>query len=74
MQSPTINSLARAILGQLTTSASGSQDTASLPQETTEQLSARIDQLSDEEVDSLLVEMLGEETDELTQLEEEIRG
>jgi acyl transferase domain-containing protein/NADPH:quinone reductase-like Zn-dependent oxidoreductase/SAM-dependent methyltransferase/acyl carrier protein len=68
MQSPTINSLARAILGQLTTSASGPQDTSSLPQETTEQLSARVDQLSDEEVDSLLVEMLGEETDEMTQL------
>jgi len=74
MQSPTINSLARAILGQLTTSASGSQDTSSLPQETTEQLSARVDQLSDEEVDSLLVEMLGEETDEMTQQEEEMRG
>jgi NADPH:quinone reductase-like Zn-dependent oxidoreductase/acyl carrier protein len=74
MQSPTINSLSRAILGQLTTSASVPQDTTSLPQETTEQLSARVDQLSDEEVDSLLSEMLSEEVDEAVQLEEERRG
>ena len=74
MQSPTINSLSRAILGQLTTSASVPQDTAPLPQETTEQLEARVDQLSDEEVDSLLSEMVGEEADEAKQLEEEMRG
>jgi phthiocerol/phenolphthiocerol synthesis type-I polyketide synthase D len=74
MQSPTINSLSRAILGQLTTSASVPQDAAPVPQETTEQLAARVDQLSDEEVDSLLSEMLDEEADEATQLEEEMRG
>lgn len=74
MQSPTINNLTRAILGQLTTSASVPQDTAPLPQEATEQLAARVDQLSDDEVDSLLSEMLGEKVDETKQLEEEMRG
>jgi acyl carrier protein len=74
MQSPTINSLSRAILGQLTTSASVPQDTAPLPQETTEELSARVAQLSDEEVDSLLSEILDEEADEAKQLVEEMRG
>jgi NADPH:quinone reductase-like Zn-dependent oxidoreductase/acyl carrier protein len=74
MQSPTINSLSRAILGQLTRSASVPQDTATLPQETTEQLEARVNQLSDEEVDSLLSEMVGEEADEAKQLEKEMRG
>jgi hypothetical protein len=39
-----------------------------------EQLSARVDQLSDEEVDTLLHEMVGEETEAATQAEEEIRG
>jgi acyl carrier protein len=74
MQSPTINSLSRAILGQLTAPASAPQETSSLAQETTEQLSARIAQLSDEEVNSLLSEMLDENTVELEHLEEEMRG
>jgi acyl carrier protein len=74
MQSPTLNSLSRAILDQLTTSASVPKDTAPLPQETTKQLEARVDQLSDEEVDSLLSEMLDEESDVARQLEDEMRG
>jgi acyl carrier protein len=74
MQSPTINSLSKAILGQLTTPASAPEATSSLAQETTEQLSARIAQLSDDEVNSLLNEMLDENTDEIEHLEQEMRG
>jgi NADPH:quinone reductase-like Zn-dependent oxidoreductase/acyl carrier protein len=74
MQSPTINSLSRAVLNQLTTPAAIPSEAPITLQETAEQLSARVDQLSDEEVDSLLREMVGEEAGEITQTEEEIRG
>jgi NADPH:quinone reductase-like Zn-dependent oxidoreductase/aryl carrier-like protein len=74
MQSPTINSLSRAVLSQLTTPAAIPSEAPITLQETAEQLSARVDQLSDEEVDSLLREMVGEEAGEITQTEEEIRG
>jgi aryl carrier-like protein len=74
MQSPTINSLLRAVLSQLTTPAAIPSEAPITLQETAEQLSARVDQLSDEEVDSLLREMVGEEAGEITQTEEEIRG
>jgi NAD(P)-dependent dehydrogenase (short-subunit alcohol dehydrogenase family)/acyl carrier protein len=74
MQSPTINSLSRAVLGQL--ALPGSMPSAPPPtdQGTAEQLSARVEQLSDEEVDSLLREMVGEEADAATQIEEEMKG
>jgi NADPH:quinone reductase-like Zn-dependent oxidoreductase/NAD(P)-dependent dehydrogenase (short-subunit alcohol dehydrogenase family)/acyl carrier protein len=73
MQSPTINSLSRAVLGQLALPGSIPSAPPPTDHETVEQLSARVNQLSDEEVDTLLHEMVGEETEAATQAEEEIR-
>jgi acyl transferase domain-containing protein/NADPH:quinone reductase-like Zn-dependent oxidoreductase/SAM-dependent methyltransferase/aryl carrier-like protein len=74
MQSPTINSLSRAVLGQLALPGSTPSAPPPTDQGTAEQLSAEVGQLSDEEVDSLLREMVGEEADAVTQIEEEMKG
>jgi NADPH:quinone reductase-like Zn-dependent oxidoreductase/aryl carrier-like protein len=72
MQSPTINSLSTAMLNQLTPLASTPSALPLTQGETSEQLLAKVEQLSEQEVDVLLHEMVGEEADETVQIEEEV--
>jgi acyl transferase domain-containing protein/NADPH:quinone reductase-like Zn-dependent oxidoreductase/acyl carrier protein len=74
MQSPTINSLSTAVLGQLAMPTSTPSELPLARQESVAELSATVDRLSDEEVDSLLREMVGQEASETTQVDEEVRG
>ena len=74
MQSPTINSLSTAMLNQLTTLASTPSTPPLTHRETAEHLLTRVDQLSEQEVDVLLREMVGEEVNETVQTEEEVIG
>jgi acyl carrier protein len=74
MQSPTINSLSTAVLGQLDKPTLTPSEPPLARQETVAELSATVDRLSDEEVDSLLREMVGQKASESTQADKEVRG
>jgi len=74
MQSPTINSLSMAMLNQLTTLASTPSAPSLTQRETAEQLLTKVDHLSEQEVDVLLHEMVGEEVIETARTEEEVIG
>jgi acyl carrier protein len=63
-QSPTINSLSTAMLNQLIPLASTPSASPLTQGETSEQLLAKVEQLSEQEVDVLLHAMVGEEADE----------
>lgn len=60
-QSPTIRRFSSVVLNQLLAPASTPSAPPVIRQETSEQLLAKVDRLSDEEVDSLLRKMIGEE-------------
>jgi NADPH:quinone reductase-like Zn-dependent oxidoreductase/SAM-dependent methyltransferase/acyl carrier protein len=72
MQSPTINSLSAAMLNQLTTLASTPSASPLTQRGTAEQLLTEVDHLSEQEVDVLLHEMVGEEVIETARTEEEV--
>jgi hypothetical protein len=62
MQGPTIRKFSSVVLNQFIVPAS-SAGPALVRQETPEQLLGKVDQLSDEDVDSLLRKMVGEQTE-----------
>jgi acyl transferase domain-containing protein/acyl carrier protein len=74
MQSPSLSRLETVVIEQLATPVSTPSTPSLRRQETAEQLLAKVDQLSDEEVATLLHEMVGEEVHAPRHTEEESGG
>jgi NADPH:quinone reductase-like Zn-dependent oxidoreductase/SAM-dependent methyltransferase/aryl carrier-like protein len=72
LQRPSLARLAKQLLEQLTSPAAAPAATPLSRKESAEELLGKVDQLSDEEVDSLLSEMVEEETDDARPVNEDL--